>query len=101
MTDLFLLSLAQISKVETLFPLSHGVPRVDDRRVFSGIIYVLQNGLQWKDVSKGYGPYKVLYNRLRRWTAASQVPDSWSLDSHSKCRTCCMGRCYGNTLQTD
>ncbi|NHN95223.1 transposase [Acetobacter thailandicus] len=29
--------------------LAHGVPRVDDRRVLSGIVYVIRNGLQWKD----------------------------------------------------
>jgi transposase len=28
-------------------------PRVDDRRVMRGIIYVIRNGLQWKDMSLG------------------------------------------------
>ena len=37
MTDLFLLSKAQMRRIEPFFPLSHGVPRVDDRRVISGI----------------------------------------------------------------
>ncbi len=41
MSDLFLLSPAQMARIEPFFPLSHGVPRVDDRRVISGIIYVL------------------------------------------------------------
>lgn len=68
MTDLFLLSRAQISKIEPFFPRSHGVPRVDDRRVISGIVYVLKHGLQWKDALPGYGPHKTLYNRFRRWT---------------------------------
>ena len=68
MSDLFLLSPAQMSKIAPFFPLSHGVPRVDDRRVVSGIVYVLKNGLQWKDAPKGYGPHKTLYNRFRRWT---------------------------------
>ncbi|HEY5305893.1 MAG TPA: IS5/IS1182 family transposase, partial [Pseudolabrys sp.] len=35
MTDLFLLSEAQMCRIEPFFPLSHGVPRVDDRRVIS------------------------------------------------------------------
>ncbi len=68
MSDLFLLSRAQMSKIEPFFPLSHGVPRVDDRRVVSGIVYVLKHGLQWKDAPKAYGPHKTLYNRFRRWT---------------------------------
>ena len=48
------------------FPLSHGVPRVDDRHVISGIIYVIPNGLPWKDAPKAYGPHKTLYNRCVR-----------------------------------
>jgi putative transposase len=31
MTDLFLLSPAQMSRIERYFPLSHGIARVDDR----------------------------------------------------------------------
>lgn len=68
MTDLFLLSPSLMSKIEPFFPKSHGVPRVDDRRVVSGIVYVLKHGLQWKDAPKVYGPHKTLYNRFRRWT---------------------------------
>lgn len=68
MSDLFLLSPAQMSKIEPFFPRSHGVPRVDDRRVISGIVYVIKHGLQWKDAPRGYGPHKTLYNRFRRWT---------------------------------
>lgn len=68
MSDLFLLSFAQMAKIEPFFPMSHGVARVDDRRVVSGIVYVLKNGLQWKDAPQAYGPHKTLYNRFRRWT---------------------------------
>ena|SRR5664279_1423062 len=39
MDDLFLLSEAQMRRIEPFFPLSHGIPRVDDRRVISGIVY--------------------------------------------------------------
>jgi transposase len=46
--------------------LSHGVPRVDDRRVVSGIVYLMRNGLQWNDAPPGYGPHKTLYNRCIR-----------------------------------
>ncbi len=68
MSDLFLLSPAQMSKIQPFFPKSHGVARIDDRRVVSGIVYVLKYGLQWKDAPKAYGPHKTLYNRFRRWT---------------------------------
>src|SRR5918992_2359322 len=64
----FLLSERQMARISSHFPLAHGVPRVDDRRVVSGIVYVIRNGLQWKDAPAGYGPHKTLYNRFIRWS---------------------------------
>jgi len=69
MNELFFLSKAQMASISQFFPLSHGVPRVDDRRVVSGIIYVIRNGLQWKDAPKAYGPHKTLYNCFICWSA--------------------------------
>ena len=40
MSDLIWLSEAQMRRIEPYFSLSHGVSRVDDRRVLSGIIFV-------------------------------------------------------------
>src|SRR3954465_16081659 len=68
MGDLFLLSERQMARISPYFPLAHGVPRVDDRRVVSGIVYVIRNGLQWKDAPAAYGPHKTLYNRFIRWS---------------------------------
>ncbi len=68
MSDLFLLSERQMDRLSPHCPLAHGVPRVDDRRVVSGIVYVIRNGLQWKDAPKAYGPHKTLYNRFMRWS---------------------------------
>jgi transposase len=45
-----------------------GKPLVDDWRVISGVVYVLRNGLRWKDAPKEYGPRKTLYNRFVRWS---------------------------------
>ena len=64
----FLLSAAQMRRLSPHFPLSHGIPRVDDGRVLSGIIYVIRHGLQWRDAPAAYGPYKTLYNRFVRWS---------------------------------
>ena len=68
MSDVFLLTARQMARIVPFFPLAHGVPRVDDRRVVSGIVYVIKNGLQWKDAPKAYGPHKTLYNRFLRWS---------------------------------
>ena len=68
MSDLFLLTPSQFGRIRPYFPLAHGIERVDDLRVVSGIIYVLKHGLQWKDAPKEYGPHKTLYNRFIRWS---------------------------------
>jgi len=52
MSDLIWLSEAQMRRIEPYFPLSHGVPRVDDRRIVSGIIFVIRNGLRWRDAPR-------------------------------------------------
>ena len=66
--DLIWLSEAQMRRIEPYFPLSHGVPRVDDRRIISGIIFVIRNGLRWRDAPAAYGPPKTIYNRFIRWS---------------------------------
>ncbi|RYF16179.1 MAG: transposase, partial [Oxalobacteraceae bacterium] len=63
MSDLVWSSEAQMCRIAPHFPLSHGVPRVDDLRVISGIIFVIRNGLRWRDAPKDYGPHKTIYNR--------------------------------------
>src|ERR1035438_8065620 len=68
MSDLFWLSPSQMRRIEPYFPLSHGIARVDDRKVISGIIFVIRNGLRWRDVPKDYGPHKTIYNRFIRWS---------------------------------
>ena len=45
-TPPFLLTLAQMRRLSPHFPRSRGIPRVDDRRGLSGIIYVIRHGLQ-------------------------------------------------------
>jgi transposase len=68
MSNLYWLTDAQMDRLRPFFPRSHGKPRVDDRRVLSGIIFINRNGLRWCDAPKEYGPYKTLYNRWKRWS---------------------------------
>lgn len=71
MSDLIWLSDKQTRQIMPFFPLSHGIPRVDDRKVISGIIHVLRNGLRWRDAPADYGPPKTIYNRFVRWSRSA------------------------------
>ena len=94
MRDHFWLTQTQLDQIKPYFPLSHGIPRVDDLRVVSGIIHVIKRGLQWRDAPAEYGPPKTLYNRFVRWSrmgvfdkifaglaAADGVPEQLQIDA--------------------
>lgn len=70
MSEVFWLTDEQWSRLAPLLPNdTRGVPRVDDRRVISGIVHVLKSGGRWADAPRVYGPRKTLYNRFVRWAA--------------------------------
>lgn len=95
MRDHFWLSNEAWAALEPHLPKNQpGKPRVDDRRVISGILHILKTGGRWRDVPPEYGPAKTIYNRYARWArrgvwqrifakvaAAGQVPDELMLDS--------------------
>ena len=66
--DRFWLTEDQFARLQPLLPTdTRGKPRVDDRRVISGIVHVLKSGGRWVDAPSIYGPRKTLYNRFVRW----------------------------------
>jgi transposase len=95
MRDLFWLSDEAWSALEPHLPHGKpGKPRVDDRRVISGILHVLKSGCRWRDCPPEYGPATTIYNRYNRWSsrllwqrvfekmaASGPVPEELSLDS--------------------
>ena len=66
MSDLFWFSEAQMRRIEPRFSLLHGVPRINDRRMISGIMFLIRNGLRWRDAPAALDPRKTIYNRFIR-----------------------------------
>jgi transposase len=95
MRDLFWLSDEAWAALEPHLLLNQpGRPRVNDRRVISGILHILKTGGRWRDVPPEYGPAKTIYNRYTRWArrgvwqrifakvaAEGPVPEELALDS--------------------
>ena len=95
MARLFWLSDEAWAKIDPHLPHGNaGKPRVDDRRVISGILHVLKVGCRWRDVPVDYGPATTIYNRYNRWSrrgiwqrlferlaASGDVPTELMLDS--------------------
>ncbi len=110
----FWLDEEQFSRLEPRLPTdTRGVPRVDDRRVISGIIHVLKSGGRWADAPDVYGPRKTLYNRFVRWAAkgvwtdvfhalasAGGPPAELLIDSSAvKAHRCASGGKGGNSVR--
>jgi len=49
-----------------------GRPRLDDRAVLNGILFVLRTGIAWEDLPQelGFGSGMTCWRRLRDWQAA-------------------------------
>ena len=81
MSNLFWLTAAQMARLEPFFPKSHGKPRVDDRRVLSGIIFINRNGLRWCDAPREYGPDKGIFAQMMEGLASeAAVPKTVMID---------------------
>lgn len=44
-----------------------GRPWADHRRVVNAVLWRTRAGAAWRDLPAGYGPWKTVYNRHRRW----------------------------------
>jgi transposase len=59
---------AQMARLRPFWPVSHGIARVDDKRVLSGIVFFNRNGLRCRDAPADHGPHKTFCNRWFGWS---------------------------------
>ncbi|MAC81641.1 MAG: hypothetical protein CML66_26670 [Rhodobacteraceae bacterium] len=55
-----------MARLARYVPKSHGQPRVDDRRVLSGPVFINRNGWRRRDAPTEHGPHKTVFNRSPR-----------------------------------
>lgn len=65
MSNFFWLTDTQIARLQPFLSKSHGMPRVDDRRVLSKIILLNINLFRQRDAPREYSPLKPL---CQRWS---------------------------------
>jgi len=44
-----------------------GRPRIDDRLMLNGVLWVLCSGAAWRDMPERFGPWSTVYQRFRDW----------------------------------
>ncbi len=103
------------ASIAPLMPTSQpGARRVDDRRVISGIIHMLQSGCRWQDGPAVCGPPTTIYNRCNRWrrqrlwqklcealAAGADLPDDLAIDRGGPggCACCARAKAVGRCCQ--
>lgn len=55
-----------------------GRPRCDDRACLAGIVYVLRNGVRWRDLPAAYPSGPTCWRRHADWTAAGVWAEVWA-----------------------
>ena len=81
MSGQFWLSDERMERLRPHFPKARGKPRVDDRRVLSGILFVLRNDLRWQDAPAVYGPHETRLTTAlpggRAWEHSPVSSETW------------------------
>lgn len=66
----------QWSVVQPLIPVppkrpdGRGRPRIDDRAILNGILWIMRTGAQWKDMPDRYPSYQTCHRRFQEWVKA-------------------------------
>jgi len=63
-------------------PGTNGRPRVPNRTVLNGILYVLRTGCQWKMIPRQYGSGSTCHRRFQAWVQAGIFKRIWRACLH-------------------
>ena len=69
-------------KIEPLLPVpkpkeKSGRPKKADRKVMSGIFYLLVTGCQWKALPRFYGAPSTVHDRFQEWQRSGLFESMW------------------------
>lgn len=56
-----------------------GRPRVDDRKILNGLIWMARTGAQWSHLPRQYGAKSTVHDRLQEWVEADVFEKTWAL----------------------
>ena len=67
------LSEEQYARIKDCLPRQRGNVSIDNRRLRNALLYVLENGCQWRAVPRTFGNWHTVYLRLARWSKAGVI----------------------------
>ena len=57
----------QYEQIKELLPRQRGNVKVDNRRVLSAILYIVEHGCKWRGLPEHFGKWHTIYMRMNRW----------------------------------
>lgn len=57
----------QYEQIKDLLPRQRGNVKVDNRRVLSAILYIVEHGCKWRGLPEHFGKWHTIYMRMNRW----------------------------------
>lgn len=55
-----------------------GRPRIDQRRAFNGVIFILRSGCQWNRLPREFGDDASVHRTFQRWVRRGVFPRLWA-----------------------
>jgi transposase len=59
---------AQYRRIEPILPRQRGNVRLSNLEVLNAILYVAEQGCQWRGLPKRFGNWHTIYTRMNRWS---------------------------------
>jgi transposase len=59
---------AQYRRIEPILPRQRGNVRLSHLEVLNAILYVAEQGCQWRGLPKHFGNWHTIYTRMNRWS---------------------------------
>jgi transposase len=56
-----------------------GRPRVADRPLFNGVLWLLRTGAQWKELPGEFGPKSTVHDRFQAWGHTGAFARAWTV----------------------
>ena len=67
------LSEEQYARIKDCLPRQRGNVSIDNRRLLNALLFVLENGCQWRAVPRAFGNWHTVCLRLSRWSKAGVI----------------------------
>ena len=65
-----LISKKLFNRIRRHLPVQKSRKRISDRKVISGILWVIRTGSAWRQLPKFFGKWTTIYSRFKRWSKA-------------------------------